>query len=122
MATLTRVAFRRPQTIYAGLKKSFHQEWAFVQCVTPYIGVAFQVVEDALRDIFLPSLFQEFTTYIPGREITSLMVEQVKIALPNPTWTAGANWMSSCVITGHLIAALHGTAKFRSGDHALLIG
>ena len=29
--------------------------------------------------------------------------------------------MTSCIITGYLIAALRGTAEFRSGDHALLM-
>ena len=29
--------------------------------------------------------------------------------------------MASCVITGHLVAALRGTAEFRSGDRALLM-
>ena len=30
--------------------------------------------------------------------------------------------MASCVITGHLVAALCRTAEFRSGDYALLMG
>ena len=30
--------------------------------------------------------------------------------------------MASCVITGHLVAALLRTDEFRSGDHALLMG
>ena len=41
---------------------------------------------------------------------------------PEPTQTAGSNWMDSCVITGHLFAALLRTAEFWSGDHALLVG
>ena len=32
------------------------------------------------------------------------------------------NWMASCVITGHLVIVLRGTAEFRSWDHALLMG
>ena len=30
--------------------------------------------------------------------------------------------MAACVITGHLIAALRGTAEFQSGNHALFVG
>ena len=30
--------------------------------------------------------------------------------------------MASCIITGHLFAALRGTAEFRSSDLALLMG
>ena len=89
--------------------------------VTPDIGMEFQVVEDALRDIFLPDLFQGDTSHIPGREIYGLPVKQNGIALPYPTRTVGENWTASCVVTGHLVVDLRGTAKFRSDDHALLM-
>ena len=59
---------------------------------------------------------------IPGRAITGLTVKQSGIALSDPTWTVGGNWTASCVIPGHLVAALHGTAEFRSGNHAPLMG
>ena len=81
-----------------------------MQRVIPYIGISFQVLEDALQDLFIPALFQGAPSQIPGRSITGLPVKQAGIALPDPTWTAGANWTASCVITGHLVAALRGTA------------
>ena len=62
MATLTGVPRPHPQTSYSGLQKSLQQEWAFVQRVTPDIGMALQVAEDMLRDIFLPALFQGGTS------------------------------------------------------------
>ena len=92
-----------------------------MQCVTPDIGMALQVVDDALLDIFLPYLFQGATAHIPRKAITGLSVKQAGIDTPNPTRTAGANWTASYVITGYLIAALHGMSEFRSGDHALLM-
>ena len=110
VATLSGVARRHPQTAYMVLQKSLQQEWAFVQCVAPEIRMDFQVVEVALRDIFLSTLFQGAVAQIPGRAITGLPVEQAGITLPDPTWTAGANWTTSCVITGHLVTVLHGTA------------
>ena len=58
---------------------------------------------------------------ILGGAITGLPLNQAGIALPNPTQNAEANWTASCVITGHLVAALHGTDEFRSGYHALLM-
>ena len=121
VATLAGVVCRHPQTAYAGLKKSFHQEWAFVQRVTPGIGMAFKAVEDELQYTFLPSLFQGATSQIPGSAITGLPIKQAVIALPNPTRTVGANWTASCMITGHLVAALRGTAEFRSDNHAFLM-
>ena len=92
---LARVARRHPQTAFAGLQKSLHQEWSFVQHVTIEIEVAYQVVEYAMRDTFLPALFQGATAQIPGRVITGLLSKQDGIAFHNPTRTAGANWMAS---------------------------
>ena len=57
VATLDGVAHQHLQTAYTGLQNSLQQEWEFVQCVIPYIGMAFQVVKDALWYIFLPDLF-----------------------------------------------------------------
>ena len=44
VAIMARVARKHPKTAYAGPQKSLQQEWYFVQCVTPYIGKAFQLV------------------------------------------------------------------------------
>ena len=93
-----------------------------MQHVTPVIGMTFQAVEDELRGTLLPALFQGYTSQILGRAITGLPVKQAGIFLPDPTQTDGANWTASCVIIGHIVAGLHGTADFRSGDHALLVG
>ena len=122
VATLDGVAHWHRQTSYTGLKKSLQQEWSFVQCFTPYIGMAFQAVEDELHDTFLPDIFQGGTSQIPGRAITGMLSKQACIALPEPNQTAGANWTASCIIIGHLFTALRGTARFRLGYHALLMG
>ena len=52
--------------------------------------MAFQPVEDALHDAFLPALLKGGTYPISGRAVTSLPVKQSRIALPDPTETAGA--------------------------------
>ena len=95
MATLDEVACRHPQTTYVVLQKSLQHQWAFVQDITPDIGMAFQVVEDALQDIFLPPLFQRATSQITGRAIIDQLVKQAGIALLKPTWTAGATETAS---------------------------
>ena len=48
VATLEGVAHWHLQTAYVGLQKSLQQEWAFVQHITPGIGMEFQAVEDEL--------------------------------------------------------------------------
>ena len=70
-------------------QKSLQQEWEFVQRVARDIRMDFQLVEYALRDIFLLDLFQGAMAQIPGRAITGMMVKQAGIALPDTTWTAG---------------------------------
>ena len=74
VATLVGVACRQPHTTYTGLQKSLQQEWAFVQRVTPDIGIYFQAVEYKLRYTFLPALFQGATSQIPGEAITGMLV------------------------------------------------
>ena len=37
--------------------------------------------------------------------------------LPEPTLTAFENWTASCVITGHIVAALRGEDNLRAADH-----
>ena len=73
MATLAGVVHRHLQTAYTGLQKPPQQEWAFVQRVTPGIGMEFKEAEDAMQDTFLLSLFQGSTSQISGREITGLI-------------------------------------------------
>ena len=41
--------------------------------------------------------------------------------LLEPTKTAPENWRASCVITGHLLAALRGQMEFRTADHLACI-
>ena len=93
-----------------------------MQRIMPDIGTAFHPVEDALREAFLPALFKGATFQIPRREVTAMLVNQDEIALPEHTQTAGANWVTSCVIKVHLVAVLHRTAEFRSGYDDLLMG
>ena len=121
VATLTGVLRQHPQTVYTGLQKSLQQEWSFVQCVAPGVGMVFQAVEDDLLDTFLQALFQGDTSHIPGRTITGLPNKKSGIAFPDPPHTVGANWTASYVITGHLVSALCRTDKFSSEDYALVI-
>ena len=57
--------------------------------VTLDIGMAFQGVEDALREVFLPALFQGATAQITGIAITGLPVKESEISLHDPTQNAG---------------------------------
>ena len=93
-----------------------------MQRVIPDIEISFQVVKDALHYISLPDLFQVATAQIPLRAITDLLAKQAGIAIPDPTQTTRANWTASCVITGHLVAAIYETDEFWLDNNALLMG
>ena len=81
------------------------------------MGAAFGPVEEALREVFVPALFRGLTEGLPTRENTRLPVKQAGLAIPDPVKTAPENWTASCVITGHLVAALRDQAAFRTVDH-----
>ena len=51
------------------------------------------------------------------RANTRLLVKQAGLAILDPVQKAPENWTASCVITGHLVAALRGQAAFRTSDH-----
>ena len=72
VAILAGVALKHPQSAYAGLQKYLQQEWDFVQRVTPGVGPAFSLFEEALREVFSPALFQGLTEGLPKRENTRL--------------------------------------------------
>ena len=89
----------------AGVSRKHPQS---VQRVTPGIGNDFVPVEKALRETFVPALFEGLGEGAPEREFACLPVKQAGLALLDPTLTAPENWTASCVIIGHLVAALRG--------------
>ena len=52
------------------------------------------------------------------RAVTHPPVKQAVLDLPDPSQTAPENWTASCVITGHLVAALRGYVEFQTADHS----
>ena len=91
VGTLAGVSRKHLQSAYAGLQKSFQQEWAFVQLVTPGIGDASGLVEQALQETFILDIFYGLGEVTPGRGVTCLIVKQAGLALPDSTKTATEN-------------------------------
>ena len=82
---LARLELQHLQTDYDGLQKSFHQEWDFIQRVTPNIGEAFCLVDQALEKSFLPALFQGSMVGVLTQGINLLTVDQAQLTIPKPT-------------------------------------
>lgn len=73
---------------------SLQQEWQYLQRVVPGCGAAFQPIEDAIRDVFIPALLQGLPDETQ-RELTSLSVRHAGLGLPDPTSTAQGNYATS---------------------------
>ena len=69
------MACKHLQSAYVVLNKELQQEWAFVQRVTPDIEDAFGPVGKALRDTFVPALFQWVGEGTLDRGVTCLPVK-----------------------------------------------
>ena len=54
-----------------------------MQRVTPGVGDAFGPVDEVLREIFVPALYEGMREGVPEREITRLPVKQAGLALPD---------------------------------------
>ena len=59
-----------------------------MQRVNPGIGDAFVPVKKALRETFVPSLFEGLGNGLPERGVTRLPVKQAGLALPDPSQMA----------------------------------
>ena len=78
-------------------------------------------MEEALDKSFLPPLFKGTTAEVLSLGITRLPVKQAGLEIPNLTLSAWENWTDSCVVTGHLITALHRRTEFKTGDHSMIL-
>ena len=89
-----------------------------MQRVTLRVRDSFGPVETALKETFVPALFEGLHEGVPERGITRLPVKQAGLDRPEPSQTASENWTASCVITGYLVAALRDQVEFRTADQS----
>ena len=82
---LAGVYHKHPQSDYAVLQKSLQQELVFVQRVTPVKGDAFGLMETALRETYVPALFEGLGNGVLERGVTRLPVKQAGFSLPEPS-------------------------------------
>jgi hypothetical protein len=92
---LAMVALRYSQNTYASLAKSLQQEWQYLQRAVPDCGVAFELVEEAIRLVFIPALLQA-TEAECQRKLTTISVPKAGLGLldQNPV---GPRLLAHCV-------------------------
>eukprot|EP00978_Attheya_sp_CCMP212_P020015 scaffold56827_cov52-Attheya_sp.AAC.2 len=95
VTTLAKVCKRYQQLAYAGLQKSFQQEWQFLQRVTDGISTELESVESSLKNDFLSALLGQSKIGQPLRDLLALPVKHAGIAIPNPTTSAGGGLVIS---------------------------
>jgi hypothetical protein len=100
------LALRFPQSAYAGLTKSLQMQWQYTQRVVPDCSAKFAPVEKALRESFLPALFQIETIDDDFRRRLALSVKQGGLGIPNPVATADGNHEDSLRSTRMLTESL----------------
>ena len=62
-----------------------------MQRVTLGVGNAFGSVETALKETFVPALFERLSEAVPERGVTRLPFKEVGLALPDPYQMAPEN-------------------------------
>ena len=75
-------------------------------------------MEQALRDALIPALLQGLGEETLRRGVTHLPMKQAGLALTDQTKMAPENWTESCVITGHLVAAIMVQEEFRTANRS----
>ena len=99
---------QHPQTEYTGLQNSLQQEWYFFQNITPRVSESFCLVDEALQHVLLPALLRGAISSYLVIVIARLPVKQSGLTLPGPTLSVSEHFTASCVVMGHLVAALQG--------------
>ena len=79
-----------------------------MQRTTQGLGENFRPTEKAPWEEFYPDLFPGAESQFTSHSIMEFTVKHSGLKIPNPTMTTQGNFKSSCVVTGHLVAALRG--------------
>ena len=69
----------------------------------------------------LPALFKVANAELLMQGITRLSFNQAGLVITNLTLSIWENWAASCIITGHLFAALRGWTEIKTWDHAMIL-
>ena len=117
---LAKVAQSSLQCAFAGIQKSLQSEWMHLQRSIGSIGAAFEPVEEAIEQHFLPALLGTCPnkgTPPALRTLLSLPVKFAGVGVPNPTTTSDIHHTTSTACTAVLTDSLLGNRKFNTRSH-----
>ena len=107
-----------PQAAFAALSKSLQFQWSYLQRVVPNCESCFEILRNALNDIFWPALLQG-TVSDSEKKLFSLPARRGGLGICDPLSTAVSSFANSCTV--HIVNAIkcnsflsHRSTTFRS--------
>jgi hypothetical protein len=113
---LTEIAKSQPQAAFSALTKSLQCEWNYYQRVIPDCESFFQPLETALKEKFIPAVFDgEIGDH--ERKLFSLPARMGGIGVRDPVSTAAIAHATSRNATEILATAIHTQSSFNAVEH-----
>ena len=99
---LSKIAVEEPQAALSAFTKAICHRWSFMQRTISDAGHLFQPLEDAIRDIFIPSIIGRKINDLE-RRIFALPVRMGGLGITNPVESAKHEYHTSKCVTRNLV-------------------
>ena len=116
VGALAEAAELYPQAAFAALSKSLQFQWSYMQRVVPNCESCFEILRNALNDIFWPALFQE-TVSDSEKKLFSLPARHGGLGIRDPLSTAVSSFANSRNCTAHIVDAIKCNSFFSVFNH-----
>ena len=103
-----------PQAAFAALSKSLQFQWSYLQRVVPNCESCFEILRNALNDIFWPALLQG-TVSDSEKKLFSLPACHGGLGICDPLSTAVSSFANSCTV--HIVNAIKCNSFFSVFNH-----
>ena len=100
---------------FAALTKSLQNEWTYLQRVVPDVSAAFQPIENALAEDFIPALFGDKAC--PSRDLTQLPVRHAGLGIPNPVTSSDTHFTVSLAMTKQVTDSIRNSSPLDAIDY-----
>ena len=123
ICTISKIADKYPQEIYAVVVCTIQSEWIFIKLVTSNIGDTFVVVEKMIWKTFLPHLFFKNTKSLSPiiGTLSTIIVSKYGLVLLDPVISANEKYLSLQWASVELIRDVAGWGEFSNSDHLLML-
>ncbi len=106
MLLLAEIATSQPHATYAAFVHGLSSCWTYLSRTIPEVSDLFQPLEDAIHQVFIPSLTGCPPCSQLTRDLLALPVRLGGLGLTNPTITSDDNFQASVKLTAPLVAVI----------------